>query len=171
MESTPDVQFRIISLTEDENKVQVAEFVAMMGRMYDYHAGLHPDWQQKPGWQKNSRSWIKKAAGNNEWFFAMAYPESAQNLPAAAGYIIAGFHYEAPLFIRSRYGYIADMWVEPDQRGTGAATALLEAALAFLKAQGVDRVQLEVMVNNEAGKRFWQKAGFEPFELIMRRDL
>jgi ribosomal protein S18 acetylase RimI-like enzyme len=161
-------QFRVVPLTEKHNAAQVEQFVAMMSRMYDYHASLHPDWQQKADWQKGSAGWIQSAAGGNEWFFALVYPEPSQ---VAVGYIIAGFHYEAPLFIQNRYGYIADMWVEVEQRGNGAAQALLEAALAFFRDQGTQRVQLEVMVNNEPGKRFWQKAKFEPFEIVMRRDI
>lgn len=161
--------FRVVRIKDGRNKAQIEQFVTMMSRMYEYHASLHPDWQQKAGWQKNSAGWIRSAS--DEWFFAMAYPEPEQVLQAPLGYVIAGFHYEAPIFLRSRYGYIADMWVEPEHRGSGAAQALLEAALTFLKEQGVDRVQLEVMVNNEPGKHFWQKAGFEPFETVMRKDL
>ncbi len=171
MAAEQEAKFRVVRITDGQNKAQVEEFVAMMGRMYDYHAGLHPDWQQKTGWQNGSAGWIKSGAGGNDWFFALAYPEPEQALQAAAGYIIAGFHYEAPLFVRNRYGYIADMWVEPKQRGGGAAQALLDAAFAFLKEQGVDRVQLEVMVNNEPGLHFWQKSGFEPFEIVMRKTL
>lgn len=163
--------FRVVRITDGRNKEQVEQFVAMMGRMYDYHAGLHSDWQQKEGWQKNSVTWISNSSGGNDWYFALVYPEPEQVLQPPVGYIIAGFHYEAPLFVQNRYGYIADMWVEPEQRGSGAAQTLLDAALAFLKAQRVTRVQLEVMVNNEPGKRFWEKTGFEPFEIVMRKTI
>lgn len=164
-------KFRVVRIIDGRNKEQVEQFVGMMSKMYDYHAGLHPDWQQKQGWQKGSGNWIRNAAGGNEWFFGLVYPEPEQALQPAVGYIIAGFHYEAPLFVQNRYGYIADMWIEPEYRGQGAADVLLQTALDFLKEQGASRVQLEVMVNNEPGKRFWQKAGFEPFEMVMRKDI
>ncbi len=164
-------KFRIIRIEDGRNQAQIDEFVAMMSRMYDYHASLHPDWETKPGWQKGSANWIKSGSAGGEWYFALIYPEPEQALQAAVGYIIAGFHYEAPLFIHHRFGYIADMWIEPGQRGQGAAQVLLEAAFDFLRSKGAKRVQLEVMVNNEPGKHFWEKAGFEPFEIVMRRNI
>ncbi|MEI6047010.1 MAG: N-acetyltransferase [Chloroflexota bacterium] len=166
-----EVNFQVVRLTDHHQPAQIEQFIAMMGRMYDYHANLHPDWQPKTDWQKGTTNWIQNAAGGNEWFFALLYSSLDEALQKAAGYILAGFHYEAPLFIQNRYGYIVDLWIEPEQRGNGAAQLLLEAAFVFFREQGTPRVQLEVMVNNERGKEFWQKAGFEPFEIVLRKDI
>ncbi len=163
--------YQLARLSGSENKELVGQFVNMMANMYEFHASLHPDWKPKPGWEKGSANWIEKGAGGKDWFFALAFPVSTVEKALPSGYIIASFHYEAPLFIRNRYGYIADLWVEPHSRGTGAANFLLEAASEFFKFNGVDRIQLEVMHNNAAGRRFWEKSGFETFEIIMRKTI
>jgi ribosomal protein S18 acetylase RimI-like enzyme len=164
-----ETDIEVVRISDGRNKAQIEQFVALMSRMYHFHATLHPDWQPRSGWEKGSMGWIKNACAGNEWFFGLAYQAPA--LQGAIGYVLAGFHYEAPVFINHRYGYIADMWVEPEFRGSGAANKLLAAAEDFLREQGVNRIQLEVMVNNERGKAFWQKNGYEPFELIMRKTI
>ncbi len=166
--------FKVVRITDSKNKSQVEQFVAMMSRMYDFHATLHPDWQARPGWEKGSEGWIKRAASGDEFYFAMAYrldENGQETLEPPAGYVIGSFHYEAPLFIQNRFGYIADMWIEEAFRGQGAAQALLVQTYEWFREQGVNRVQLEVDVNNRAGQHFWEKAGFEPFEIVMRKDI
>ena len=168
--------FEIEPLGEKPARLQVEHLVAMMQRMYDYHATLHSDWQTKPNWQQGSAGWIRRAAGGSEFFFALVYasssnPGSAGSLRQPAGYVIASFHYEAPLFIQHRYGYIADLWVEEAYRRQGAARALLAAAHSWCTDQGVSRMQIEVDVENKAGLKFWQAVGYHPFEIVLRRDI
>ncbi|HEX2914078.1 MAG TPA: GNAT family N-acetyltransferase [Chloroflexia bacterium] len=167
-------EFKIVQIVDGTNKAQVEQFVTLMQHMYDYHATLHDDWKTRPGWQSNSQGWINRAAGGDEFFFALAYPvdeNGEEMLERPAGYITGTFHYEAPLFLQHRFGYIADLWVEEAYRGGGAARLLLENAINWFKQQGVNRVQLEVDVNNALGQHFWEKAGFEPFEIVMRKDI
>jgi ribosomal protein S18 acetylase RimI-like enzyme len=166
--------FKIVALKEGGNSAQVKQFVEMMSRMYDFHATLHDDWKTKSNWQSGSAGWIKRAAGGDEFYFAMAYPldgDGNDTLEPPAGYVIGSFHYEAPLFVQNRFGYIADLWVEPPYRGTGAAQALMNDAFDWFRQQGVSRVQIEVDVENKGGLRFWEKAGFEPFEIVLRRNI
>lgn len=168
------MEFKIVKLEKGAKPAQIKQFVAMMQRMYDYHATLHDDWKTQPDWQQGSAAWIRRAAGGEEFFFGLAYPLDATGqelLEVPAGYVIGSFHYEAPLFVQHKFGYIADLWVEETYRGTGAANLLVEAATAWFKAQGVNRVQIEVDVNNIAGLRFWNKAGFEQFELVLRKNI
>ena len=167
-------KIKVVRLETAPSTTQVQQFVLMMSRMYDFHASLHADWQTKAGWEKGSVNWIKRAAGGDDFFFAMAYAlDEAGNetLEPATGYIIASFHYEAPLFVQHRYGYIADLWVEEAYRGKAVGTALLETAYEWFRTQGVKRVQLEVDVENKGGQAFWKQAGFENFEIVMRKDI
>src|SRR5437868_4444343 len=135
--------FKVVRITDSKNKAQAEQFVAMMTRMYDFHATLHPDWQTKPDWQRGSESWIRRASGGDDFVFAMAYPldeNGQETLEPPAGYVIGSFHYEAPLFIQNRFGYIADLWVEEAYRSQGAAQALLKFSYDWFKEQGVNRV-------------------------------
>ena len=59
-----------------------------------------------------------------------------------------------------RRGTIHHTAVHPDYRGRGAGKALVEHALAALKAEGITKVNLVVFTRNENGNAFWEKMGF-----------
>lgn len=65
-----------------------------------------------------------------------------------------------------RRGYIHHMAVDVQKRKRGIGTALLNAALDALKAEGIIKVALVVFEKNETGNYFWAEKGFEE-----RRDL
>lgn len=59
-----------------------------------------------------------------------------------------------------RRGYIYHTAVHPLHRRKGIAAALVEAALAALKDEGISKVALVVFSRNEQGNAFWEKQGF-----------
>lgn len=59
----------------------------------------------------------------------------------------------------SHRGTLAAMYVAPELRGTGAATALLEALLAHARTE-VEQVHLSVNVDNLSAVRFYRRMGF-----------
>jgi ribosomal protein S18 acetylase RimI-like enzyme len=166
--------FKVVPITDGRNQAQIEQYVAMMTRMYDFHATLHSDWQTSPGWQESSIGWISRTAGSEEYYFALAYPlddKGNPDLETPAGYVMASFHYEAPFFIQSRFGYIVDLWIEEAFRKQSVAPALLAEADQWFKSQGVSRVQLYVDVRNQRGQKFWEQVGYAPFEIVMRKDV
>lgn len=68
-----------------------------------------------------------------------------------------------------RRGHISHTAVSPAFQRRGIGRALVEAALAALREQGVAKVNLVVFARNEAGNAFWEKLGFtERPDLIYR---
>lgn len=65
-----------------------------------------------------------------------------------------------------RRGYISHTAVHPDHRHKGIGSALVEAALAALKNEGIHKVALVAFSRNEGGNAFWEKMGF-----TLRTDL
>lgn len=65
-----------------------------------------------------------------------------------------------------RRGYIYHTVVHPDYRRQGIGTALTEAAVAALQKEGITRVCLNVMEQNESGKRFWTHRGWEKKDFL-----
>lgn len=59
-----------------------------------------------------------------------------------------------------RRGYIYHTAVSPEQRHCGVGSALVEASLAALEAEGITKVALVVFSRNEDGNAFWEKQGF-----------
>ena len=77
---------------------------------------------------------------------------------ALAGVILCGHD--------GRRGFIHHMAVAEAYRHKGIGTALVDAALSALRAEGIHKVALVAFKYNEAGNAFWEKMGF-----TVREDL
>ncbi|MFN0108585.1 MAG: GNAT family N-acetyltransferase [Blastocatellia bacterium] len=66
-------------------------------------------------------------------------------------------------------GYIAGMFVDPETRRAKIGTALLAAAESWLAEQSIPLTELHVLYINEAARRFWEAAGYQPLTLGMRK--
>jgi len=56
-------------------------------------------------------------------------------------------------------GYIQDLFVRPDHRGSGLAAMLLEATAAQIHRDGGTYLRLSVDADNIRGQRFYAKQG------------
>lgn len=68
-------------------------------------------------------------------------------------------------------GVVSNVYVEPDARGRGVGSALLDAAEARLVAAGADEVTLEVMADNEAARRLYRRRGYEPHRVQLAKPV
>ena len=65
-----------------------------------------------------------------------------------------------------RRGYLHHTAVSPDHRRQGIASALTDAALEALKAEGIVKVNLVAFRRNEEGNAFWEQQDY-----TLREDL
>lgn len=61
-----------------------------------------------------------------------------------------------------RRGFLYRLAVAHEQRRSGLATALVEHALAALRAEGIPRCMLFVLADNDAAAGFWESVGAAP---------
>jgi ribosomal protein S18 acetylase RimI-like enzyme len=69
------------------------------------------------------------------------------------------------------HGYITDIYVVPDARGSGLAQALLRAAEDHLAPTGVSRLRINVLAANARACRAYEKHGFAPYEVMYEKRL
>lgn len=69
-----------------------------------------------------------------------------------------------------RRGYIYHTAVDPDHRGQGIATKLVNAAMEALKSSGINKAALVVFTKNSDGNAFWEKIGFTSREDLVYRN-
>jgi ribosomal protein S18 acetylase RimI-like enzyme len=68
-------------------------------------------------------------------------------------------------------GYIAGIFVNPAARRSQVGRALVTAAEAWLRAQGLGAGELQVLCANTAARQFWESLGYAPIALSMRKTL
>jgi ribosomal protein S18 acetylase RimI-like enzyme len=61
----------------------------------------------------------------------------------------------------SKIGWIPNLSVLPVHQGRGLGRQLMQAALAHLRAAGMECAKIEALVQNEVGTRFYPDMGFE----------
>ena len=82
--------------------------------------------------------------------------DAVTNDAVAGGQVIGMIHVEA-----SRHGFGEfGMLVDRDWRGRGVGSALVQAAIALARQQGLHKLSLEVFAHNAAGIALYRKCGF-----------
>ena len=66
-------------------------------------------------------------------------------------------------------GYLDELIVARSHRGQGLGSQLMDWADGVFRERGVRRVELRVVVGNEGARRFYERRGFLPSVLEMRR--
>ncbi|WP_448580067.1 N-acetyltransferase family protein [Thermaurantiacus sp.] len=62
---------------------------------------------------------------------------------------------------QARWWVLRQLYLEEEAKGTGVASALMEAALAEARARGVQELYLTVWIGNHRARRFYERYGFE----------
>jgi ribosomal protein S18 acetylase RimI-like enzyme len=90
---------------------------------------------------------------------------------AVIGYVYAGLEPQSWKELRDACGYVHDIVVETGGRRHGAGTALMQAALAWLRQRKAPRVVLWTSPHNENAQRLFDHLGFRRTMIEMTREL
>jgi GNAT superfamily N-acetyltransferase len=87
------------------------------------------------------------------------------------GYVYAGLEPLSWKELRGPAGFVHDVVVEQGARHTGVGSALLNAAMEWLRERGAPRVVLWTAEQNQPAKRLFAMLGFRPTMVEMTREL
>lgn len=87
------------------------------------------------------------------------------------GYVYAAVEPASFKELRDRAGYVHDLIVADDARGARAGSRLLDAAVAWLRDQGVPRVLLWTAAQNAGAQRLFETHGFKATMIEMTREV
>ena len=87
------------------------------------------------------------------------------------GYVFAGLEPMSWKELRGPAGFIHDVLVDEAARAAGAGTALVEAAIAWLRERGAPRVMLWTADRNATAQRLFERLGFRRTMIEMTREL
>jgi ribosomal protein S18 acetylase RimI-like enzyme len=87
------------------------------------------------------------------------------------GYVYAGLEPQSWKELRDACGFIHDVVVDEGGRRSGVATALMEAAINWLRDRGAPRVVLGTAQQNDRAQRLFERLGFRRTMVEMTREL
>jgi GNAT superfamily N-acetyltransferase len=90
---------------------------------------------------------------------------------AVVGYVFAGIEPFSWKELREAAGFVHDVVVDEEARHAGVATALMEAAAGWVKAQGVASLMLWTAAPNVGAQHLFERLGFRRTMIEMTRDL
>lgn len=94
----------------------------------------------------------------------------AEREGAVVGYAFAALEPLSWEELREPAGFIHDVYVDEAARGAGAATALVEACVAWLAGRGAPRVLLWTAAPNTSARALFERLGFRHTMLEMTRE-
>lgn len=84
----------------------------------------------------------------------------AEKDAAMVGYTAAIIEHQASLFEVQTVASIDELWVLPEHRGRGIGCALMEELFRQIDVLGIEWVKVQMPVNNEETRGFFDKIGF-----------
>ena len=111
------------------------------------------------------------------WFLGTQLDENdvvvlvAEQQASVVGYVYAGIEPQSWKELREECGFIHDVVVDERGRRSGVATALIEAAAAWLHERGAPRVMLWTAQQNEGAQQLFEGLGFRRTMVEMTREL
>ncbi len=127
-----------------------------------YFGELNPDFVPQDDWKAHYFDSIQ----SNENVFPCWIMVGRE----CCGFIIFGTQKQH--FLPRSNGTVYELYVLPEHRRKGIGKACAIEALAELSAQGVSRIQLEVMEGNQKAAALWEQLGFRKFSerFILERE-
>lgn len=78
---------------------------------------------------------------------------------------------QTDFFTRVEEPWIFDISVNPPFRKRGLGSAMLKAAQDFLKQRGFAHVGLQVVAHNAPARKMYEKFGYKPHAIMLRKAL
>ena len=88
-----------------------------------------------------------------------------------SGLCIVRIDHSPPIMRETGRGEITDLGVREDFRRKGIGTRLVEEALAWVRAAGIARVEIQVAKGNASGQAFWRARGFGDLMDVLHKRL
>ncbi|MDP6981420.1 MAG: GNAT family N-acetyltransferase [Myxococcota bacterium] len=120
-----------------------------------HHSALDPIFTMRPDADAALRDLLEAMQRDPETLI-LVYDDD-DDLPGMA---IARIDQQPPIMQETQRAEITDLGVREGERRRGIASALVDAALEWIRVSGVDRVEVNVARGNREGQAFWRARGF-----------
>jgi len=99
------------------------------------------------------------------------FVEVVENKRKIVGYLCGGIKKRLSYRKKAKYTELENMFIIKKFRGKGLGTALVTDFINWCKKNKVDYISIAASAQNNLGIRFYKKAGFEEYDLILEMKL
>lgn len=134
--------------------------------MVERLAALHERWDParydyQPDPAERYRRWLAARAGDaNAVFLVADHERILADVPFVVAFLIGTVEANIPIYRTPRYGFVHDLWVEPDYRNEGLGRQLTMRAIERFRDLGMTQVRLETAGCNEPARKLFASCGF-----------
>jgi GNAT superfamily N-acetyltransferase len=146
----------------------MAAVKVLFGRLHAFNAALDTRFALAAGWETPFEAAMRRALQGQDAVCFLAR-DSETNLPC--GFVLAAVHHDSDLWQYREWVEVEALYVEDAWHGRGLAEALMGRIYAWAEGVGQLVVQLYVTASNERAIRFYEHAGFQTTQEIMRKVL
>jgi len=134
-------------------------------------AALHQQWDPaKFGYKDHPeqmyRGWLTARVTDPTSVFLVADHDTK-----LAGFLIGTTETEIPIYKLTRFGFIHDIWVEPDYRNEGIGRQLVMLAIEKFRDMGLKQVRGDTAAANEPARGLLRSCGMRPSTTEMLIEL
>ncbi|PPS40173.1 GNAT family N-acetyltransferase [Chroococcidiopsis sp. TS-821] len=134
---------------------------------------LHETWDSAkygflPNPQQRYEQWLIAQAKNDKSVFLVAENEQTGQLGA---FLVGTVEREIPIYRLREFGFIHDLWVEPQYRHAGVAKQMVMLAIEHFQRIKVQQIRLDTAAANEAGRKLFSACGFRVSTVEMLIEL
>lgn len=116
--------------------------------------------------QEMYRGWLTSRATDPRSVFLVAQREDR-----LIGFIVGTVEAEIPIYRLKEFGFIHDLWVEPDYRHEGVGRQLVMLAIEKFREIGVKQVRGDTAAANDPARQLLQSCGMRPSTTEMLIEL
>jgi len=153
---------RAVRLPDDEPAI-----LSFIWGLQKFENAFEPNRRLDPGFADQHWADVRRQAAERGGFFI------AEADGRAVGWAFV-VEEAGDLFVKQserRYGFVAELFVEASARGQGHGRALIAACEDWSRRRGMTVLIIGVLTGNDKAAAVYQRDGFAPYNLFMRKYL
>lgn len=74
-------------------------------------------------------------------------------------------------FVEDHYAFIYELVMLPEYRNKGYGKKIIEEAIKWAKERNLTSIELNALSNNYSARAFYERVGFEEFQVKLRKEI
>ena len=145
----------------------VPAILPMVSRICEFHRERDPErYPFLPDVADRYRGWLIKRAEDPDSSVLVGTHDDR-----VVAFVVGEILNEIPVFTLKRYGWLHDLWVEPEYRRHGVASRLMETACRALADRGITQIRGDCLCGNAESQAMLARLGFRPSTILMVKSV